>query len=363
MTENAYIHIPFCVKKCNYCAFVSYSKLQKKNDYVKALVKEISANYKEELLQTLYFGGGTPGLLSINDVTQIVSPFKLKSTTEVTFEVNPNKLSYDFLTALRKAGINRLSIGAQSFDNAILKQIGRLHSSEDIEIAVKNARKAGFDNISLDLIYGLPNQSLKNFEQSLNSAIKLGVEHISLYGLKIEDGTFFAQNLPQNLPDDDLQADMYLLASEFLRSAGFKKYEISNFCRDGFESRHNLNYWDANTYYGFGCGAHGYENKIRYENENDLENYIQNPLKKLSKTHLTQQNILEEMIFLGFRKAEGIDIHVLKEQFNYDFYKSNRELIKLFLGSKHLLKTQRGYAFSDNGFLLSNEILCQFVSM
>lgn len=362
MTENAYIHIPFCVKKCNYCAFVSYNKLQKKNDYVNALVAEISTNYKGESLNTLYFGGGTPGLLSINDVSQIISLFNLKATTEVTFEVNPNMLSFEYLKGIRKTGINRLSIGAQSFDNAILKQIGRLHSAEEIEIAVKNAKKAGFDNISLDLIYGLPNQSLKNFEQSLNSAIKLGVEHISLYGLKIEAGTFFAQNLPQNLPDDDLQADMYLLASDVLRSAGFKKYEISNFCRDEFESRHNLNYWNANTYYGFGCGAHGYEDKVRYENENNLDNYIQNPLKKLSKYALTQQNILEEMIFLGFRKAEGIDIQLLKKRFGYDFEKCNDNYIATLIDNGFVIKTEHGYAFSDNGFLLSNEILCQFVS-
>lgn len=362
MTENAYIHIPFCVKKCNYCAFVSYSKLQRKKNYINALLEEIKTNYKGEPLKTLYFGGGTPSLLAVEEVKKLVSKFRLTENAEVTFEVNPNKLTLEYLRALRSAGINRLSIGAQSFDAKILKQIGRLHTPDDIENAVKNARKAGFTNISLDLIYGLPNQSIENFEESLNLAVKLGVEHISLYGLKIEEGTYFAQNLPPNLPDDDAQADMYLLAGDVLRFNGYDKYEISNFCREGFVSRHNLNYWNANTYYGFGCGAHGYENDIRYENQTSLEKYIEKPVEKLSSEHLSEQEKREEKIFLGFRKAEGIDTIALKRDFGYDFDKINGASIVKFLDSGHVVKTTRGYALSDKGFLVSNVILCQFVN-
>ena len=149
-----------------------------------------------------------------------------------------------------------------------------MHSTEDILISLKNAREVGFDNISIDLIYGLPNQTLDNFKYSLKESIKLDVEHISLYGLKIEEGTEFYKNKPKNIPDDDMQADMYLLASDVLTKAGYEKYEISNFSKKGKHSKHNLNYWDANTYYGFGCGAHGYQNNIRYENQNDIEKYI-----------------------------------------------------------------------------------------
>jgi len=361
MTENAYIHIPFCVKKCNYCAFVSYNKLQRKKDYINALLLEIQENYKLEPLKTLYFGGGTPSLLSIDDVTRIMREFKFSSGAEVTFEVNPNKLTYEYLCGLFQSGINRLSIGAQSFNPDILKLIGRLHSPADIEQAVENARRAGFENISLDLIYGLPNQTIQDFETSLKCAVELGVEHISLYGLKIEEGTFFAQNLPKNLPDDDLQADMYLLAGDVLRPAGYNKYEISNFSKPGFESRHNLNYWNANTYYGFGCGAHGYENGIRYENHTDLEKYIANYSEKLSSTVLSEKEKQEEAVFLGFRKAEGINLKDLKCRFGYDFEKLHSEDIRTFSAGGHVVKTEHGYAFSDSGFLLSNEILCRFI--
>ena len=361
MTKNVYIHIPFCVKKCNYCAFTSYNKLQKKSDYIKALLKEIKANYQGETLNTLYFGGGTPSLLSIQEIEQIFSCFNVTSNTEVTFEVNPNKLKLDYLKALNLIGINRLSIGAQTFDSEILKIIGRLHTPNDIECAVKNARLAGFENISLDLIYGLPVQSLQNFENSLKKTIELNVEHISLYGLKIEEGTPFEKMELKDLPDDDMQADMYLMAGNILKKAGYLKYEISNFSKKGFESKHNLNYWSANTYYGFGCAAHGYENDIRYENQQNLENYIENPTLKNFTTELTLNEKIEEEIFLGFRKAEGINVSQLKEKYNFDFEKQNQKKIEKFISSGHVVKTQNGYAFSDEGFLLSNEILCEFL--
>lgn len=363
MTKNAYIHVPFCVKKCNYCAFTSFNKLLRKSDYVDALFKEIKEKYKGEELNTLYFGGGTPSLLSIDDVKKIMSCFNFENCAEITFEVNPNKLKVEYLRSLYDLGVNRLSIGAQSFDNEILKIIGRLHTLDDIKLAVKSARVVGFNNISLDLIYGLPSQSLQNFENSLKQAIALNIEHISLYGLKIEEGTVFAKQIPENLPDDDMQADMYLLATDVLCRAGYEKYEISNFAKRGFYSRHNLNYWNANTYYGFGCGAHGYEDDCRYENQIDLEEYIKNPLIKLANTKITQQEKIEEEIFLGFRKAEGINVKRLIDIYGYDFETINKDKINLFLENDYIFRTQDGYALSDKGFLLSNEILCEFLIM
>ena len=361
MVKNVYIHIPFCVQKCNYCAFVSYSKLQRKKAYIESLLKEITSNYKGEELNTLYFGGGTPSLLTVDEVKSILEKFNISKQTEVTFEVNPNRLNFDYLKKLREIGVNRLSIGAQTFDSDILKFIGRLHTPNDINEAVKNAKIAGFENISLDLIYGLPMQTLDIFESSLNMVVNLDVEHISLYGLKIEDGTVFETMQFDNLPDDDMQADMYLLAGNILNSAGYKKYEISNFSKKGFESKHNLNYWDANTYYGFGCGAHGYVTDFRYENEFDLEKYIQNPFAKISQTKLTSQEKIEEFIFLGFRKSSGINIQLLKEKFNYDFEMENQASLEKYISTGHIVRTENGYAFSDDGFLLSNEILCEFL--
>lgn len=362
MIKNAYIHIPFCVKKCNYCAFTSYNKLQKKSDYIKALLKEIKTNYQGEKLNTLYFGGGTPSLLSIQEIEQIISCFNIDANTEVTFEVNPNKLKLEYLKQLNELGINRLSIGAQTFDPEILKIIGRLHTPEDIINSVKNARIAKFNNISIDLIYGLPSQSISNFENSLKQAIDLNIEHISLYGLKIEENTAFATMDLKDLPDDDTQADMYLLADKILKKSGFIKYEISNYSKKGFASHHNLNYWDANTYYGFGCGAHGYEKDYRYENQINLEKYIENPLKKEEKYKLTQKEKTEEAIFLGFRKASGVDIQAMNTIYNYDFETTHKKTLNTFLKSGHIIKTQNGYAFSNKGFLVSNEILCEFLS-
>lgn len=361
MTEFAYIHVPFCVKKCNYCAFVSFNKIQRKKEYLQALKNEIKSRYKGELLSTIYFGGGTPSLLSCVEVFEILSAFNRDETTEVTIEVNPNRLNLEYLKELRAIGVNRLSIGAQVFDDDILRGIGRVHTSADIFSTVSNARKAGFENISLDLIYGLPNQSLEKFKYSLEKNLELDVEHVSLYGLKIEEGTAFYTNLPENLPDDDLQADMYLLACDFLRENGFEKYEISNFARDKNYSKHNLNYWNANTYYGFGCGAHGYENGVRYENQSDLSCYILNPLKKVSESKLSIQEMLEESIFLGFRRASGIDTNMLKEKYGYDFDKQHARKLSEYIASGHVIKTSQGYAFSDNGFLLSNIILSEFI--
>lgn len=361
MTENAYIHIPFCVKKCKYCAFISYNKLQLKTAYIQALTEEIKVNYKGEKLKTLYFGGGTPSLLNISELSQLLSCFHTDNYTEITIEANPNKLKFEYLKELKTIGINRLSIGVQSFNDNILQLIGRLHSVNDINNTIENSRKAGFENISIDLIYGLPTQTIDDFKESLQKAVKLGVDHISLYGLKIEEGTEFQLNKPPNLPDDDTQADMYLLASDILLSAGYQKYEVSNFALKDKESKHNLNYWNANTYYGFGCAAHGYENDIRYENETDIEKYILNPTKKIVQSTLTTQDKLEEQIFLGFRKAEGINIENLKKEFKYDFEAENESKLADFIESKHIIKTQQGYAFTDEGFLLSNVILSEFL--
>ncbi len=322
---------------------------------------EISERYKGENLDTLYLGGGTPSLLSVEELSSILAKFSLSDSAEITLEANPCKLSLAYLKQIRQIGINRLSIGAQVFDDKKLAQIGRLHKADDIAAAVNAAKEAGFKNISIDLIYGLPNQTLEDWQFSLESALKLDVKHISLYGLKIEKGSAFFNNMPENIPDDDLQADMYLLAGDVLRQNGYEKYEISNFAREGYDSRHNLNYWNAASYYGFGCGAHGHETGVRYENETDLEKYIENPLKKLSEKILIEQERLEETIFLGFRKADGVNLKEIKGRFGYDLAREKGAIIVKFLDSGHIVRTAEGYAFSDEGFLLSNYILAQIV--
>lgn len=286
--------------------------------------------------------------------------FKVEKNCEITLEINPETVDEKYLEDLRKIGINRLSIGVQDFNDKILAQIGRGHNSSQAVETVKSAQNAGFDNISIDLIYGLPNQTLKGFEVSLNKAFELGIQHISLYGLKIEKGCYFYENKPQNLPDDDAQAQYYIKAIELCEQNGFEHYEISNFAKKGFKSKHNLNYWNNQNYYGFGCSASGYEGNVRYYNEADLEKYIKNPLEKPREDVLNKQQQLEEEIFLGFRKTEGINVQKINDKFGINFEEKYNETIKKYLHT-HILKTKNGYKLSSDGILVSNVILAEFL--
>ena len=366
MPKSVYIHIPFCKSKCHYCSFISYPKLEMKKDYLKVLEKEINSAYNNESLNTLYFGGGTPSLLEPEEFNSLIKHFNVNEKTEITAELNPDGidsigLAPDYLKALYDIWINRISIGAQSFDDNILKIINRRHNSEQIIQAVRNAKKAGFVNISLDFIYGLPDQTEDMFLNDLKKAVDLGVKHISLYGLSIEKGCFFFDNRPQNIADDDAQADMYLSAVKLLTSLGFEHYEISNFCLNGFESKHNLNYWNNEEYYGFGVAAHGYVNGIRYGNKITVEYYVNNPLEKEEKRHETIKDKLEEEIFLGFRKMKGIDIKQINSKYNIDFEKKYMNILKKYEDLSLLERTLAGYKLTPRGILVSNTILADFL--
>lgn len=354
MVKNAYIHIPFCKQKCNYCSFVSFPALESKTEYIQALQKEITHYYKGETLETIYFGGGTPSLLTIEEIKNILNLLNFTKHTETTVELNPETLTQEYLDGLKSIGINRISLGCQTFDNDILKLIGRRHSSQQVQNAVKYAKKTGFKNISIDFIYGLPEQTIEGFEKDLKLGISLGVQHISLYGLKIDEGCYFYKNMPKNLPDEDLQADMYLKAVEILKN--FNHYEISNF---GIPSRHNLNYWNNNNYYGFGLAAHGYVNNVRYSNASNLNDYIKNPTIHASSTTLNLKEQLEEEIFLGFRKMEGIDIKGINKKFNIDFEKKYSGILNKY--NDFFIKTPKGYALNIKGILISNTILAEFL--
>ncbi len=354
MVKSAYIHIPFCKSKCKYCSFISFPKLELKEQYLDALIKEIKYYYKGETLDTIYFGGGTPSLLTPEEFKTLLDLFNFKDETEITAELNPDGLTQDYLAKLKSKGFNRISLGGQTFNDNILQLIGRRHTSKQVEDAVKFAKNAGFDNISLDFIYGLPNQTTEMFASDLKHAISLGIQHISLYGLKIDEGCYFYTHMPENLPDEDIQADMYLKAIEILKD--FEHYEISNF---GNYSKHNLNYWNNNNYYGFGVSAHGYINDTRYSNSKNLEEYIKNPKIHYTKHTLTKQEQLEEEIFLGFRKINGINVHQINEKFNINFDKKYGKIIKKY--SNFIKKTQKGYCFNTNGILISNTILCEFL--
>ena len=361
MTKNAYIHIPFCKQKCNYCSFVSFVSQNKQAEYVNAICNEIKYRYKGELLDTLYFGGGTPSLLSIEEIKQILEHLNFNQNTEVTFEANPETLTVEYLEELKKLGINRLSLGCQTFNPDILNIIGRKHSPQDVIQTVKIAQNIGFNNINLDFIYGLPTQTIEEFSSDLRKAASLGIQHISLYGLKIDEGCVFYKKMPANLPDSDTQADMYLKAIEVLTSLGFEHYEISNFSKNSFESKHNLNYWNNNSYYGFGVAAHGYENGTRYSNTTNIKKYLENPHEHAFENKLTEQEKLEEAIFLGFRKMNGINIQTINSKYGINFDNKYKNIIQKYTQTGHILKTQNGYKLSDTGILVSNYILSDFL--
>lgn len=332
-----------------------------KEEYLRALKGEIQTHYKGEELKTLYFGGGTPSVLTVEEFSEIIELFNLTEGCEVTTELNPETMNLEYLSGLRHAGVNRVSFGCQAFDDGILKNIGRRHSADCVKQVVKFAKDAGFENISLDFIYGLPKQSLEGFERDLNTALGLGVQHISLYGLKIDEGCYFYEHAPKNLPDEDMQADMYLKAIEVLTTAGFEHYEISNFAQNGYQSRHNLNYWDNNSYYGFGVAAHGYEDGVRYFNTTSIDEYLKNPMKHKSQHILSKQEKLEEAIFLGFREMKGIDISKINLRFGIDFDNKYKEIVKKYVHYGYLERTDVGYRLSDSGILVSNVILAEFL--
>ena len=359
MITSVYVHIPFCRRKCKYCSFVSYNAIELKEQYVDALCSEIKNRYRGEHLKTLYIGGGTPSLLNAFDVEKIISCFNFDKKTEVTIEANPEKLNYEWLKDVKSLGVNRLSLGVQSFNDELLQKIGRKHKVKDVFSAVENAQKAGFENINADLIYGLPEQEMSDFSASVAALCELELPHISSYGLKIDENSYFYNYYPKNLPDEDLQADMYLKLVEITEKYDYKHYEISNFAKKGFDSKHNLNYWNADNYYGFGCAACGYENDLRYSHNTKIEDYIENPLILTEKENLTEQILLEEKIFLGLRKAAGINISEINKSFNIDFEKKYQNVLEKY--KKYFIKTSDGYALNNSGFLVSNNIRSEFI--
>lgn len=359
MPKSAYIHIPFCKSKCKYCSFVSFNKPELVTGYIYSLMKEISDSYRGETLNTLYFGGGTPSLIPIELISKVIRKFTISDNTEVTLEVNPDDCSSEYFEQLKKAGINRLSIGSQTFDDEILTLIGRRHNSKQIKQAVKDAKDAGFENISVDLIYGLPNQTIDKLEFDLDKFLELNIQHISTYGLKIEENSFFGKNPPSNTPNDDEQADMYEKINEVLEINGFHRYEVSNFAKSGYESKHNLNYWNNEEYYGFGVSAHGYVDGIRYSNFCTIEKYMENPSKHEYGKFLTPKEKLEEEIFLGFRKSDGIDISKINSLYGINFDSKFKEVLDKY--SDYIEKTDIGYKLNLKGTLLSNIILSEFI--
>ena len=319
-----YIHIPFCRQKCFYCDFPSFAGRERyEADYTDALCRELAVQgvlYREKWgsPRTIYMGGGTPSLLPIGLLAKILQAiadvFGDAADREFTVECNPGTVDAAKLRALRAGGVNRLSFGVQTFDDTLLKKIGRIHTGAQAREAMALARTAGFQNVSMDLIYGLPGESLAELERDLEAMVALEPEHISIYGLQLEEGTAFAKMQEMGrlmLPDDDTVERMYDTMTAFLPAHGYARYEISNFAKPGFESRHNLSYWQDVPYLGVGAAAHSYLEGQRYENVREIPAYIEGirtgkGVRRQEET-MTREIAMEEFTFLALRTARGID--------------------------------------------------------
>ncbi len=370
---GVYIHIPFCASKCYYCDFCSTSaaKKDKIDAYVKALINEITefaGKYDGKFkVDTLYFGGGTPTLLSVENFYDILTAagdlFELLPCAEITAEANPKTADLYKLCGMRELGINRLSIGMQSVHDAELKALGRIHKFKDFEGFYDDARRAGFDNISVDLMYGIPEQTMDSFEESVKRLVQLAPEHISSYCLKIEEGTkFYERRESLVLPDEDIVCDMYENMGHILRSAGYNKYEISNFSKSNRESRHNTKYWSYDDYIGFGSGAHSFFEGRRFANSRDIDAYIAtNGLgARESEEIISTFEAENEYVMLGMRLSRGIDISEYKSRFEKDFFEQFGKKLKNF-SPEFVILSENNCRFTEKGMLISNYILSEIL--
>lgn len=365
-----YIHIPFCASKCGYCDFYSLAGCDGLMDkYQQALIahmEESAPGIKHYEVDSVYFGGGTPSYYGAERLLELFNVLKLNGNVrldaEVTVECNPDSVSRDELKLLRREGVNRLSLGVQSANNDLLKIIGRRHNFRQAKDAFRMAREAGFDNISLDLIYGLPTQTRDDWADSVGKIVELHPEHISCYGLKLEEGTpmYREYNGSAVLPGDDEQADMYFYAAETLARFGYRQYEVSNFAAPGFESRHNMKYWTLEDYMGFGPGAASSIGRARYTYVKDLKRYIAAVRRKTSLLEEYEElNTLErsvEYVMLGMRTARGISAeeYRLRAQANWG---AVEEVLRAFRAKGWVEQDGDRWHFTVPGYLISNTLI------
>ncbi len=371
-----YIHIPFCKSKCHYCDFNSFSGRDSiVPAYFDSLKREIGLygdRLKNHIIKTIFIGGGTPSYIEPHYINEAINlcrqKLDVKSNAEISIETNPGTLSYKKLIAYKTIGINRLSIGLQAWQNHILKELGRIHTNSEYIENFLEARKAGFSNINTDLIFGLPGQTLKDWNETLDKVIELKPEHLSCYSLKIEEGTEFGRLQEAGKLEeieDELDREMYYIAIEKLKEAGFGHYEISNFAKPGYECKHNLIYWKAEEYIGFGAGAHSYFQSRRYNNASNPEEYsaalnrgIQ-PLENIQEIDREEQ--MSEYMLLGLRLIEGIDCLEFESRFNANVFSLYGDRITA-LCKKKLLETEEGFIrLTPKGLDLANEVFMEFI--
>lgn len=375
-----YIHIPFCMQKCLYCDFVSYiNKSECVKEYINCMIKEIqSYDLKKYNITTIYIGGGTPSFIESDYIKEIINVIQNKlekndtrwEDIEITIEANPGTITLEKLNDYKTAGINRISLGLQATQDRLLKQIGRIHNYKDFLEAYELLKRVGFNNINVDLMIGLPNQSIKDLKESLEKIIKLDPNHISVYSLIIEDGTPISKLLDEEkikLPDEEIERQMYWYVKNKLELNGYNHYEISNFSKKGKESKHNLNCWKQKQYIGVGAAAHSYFKDIRYSNTNNIEEYIknikENNIEKNRKIEEKQtiEDKKNEFMMLGFRMIEGVNIADFKAKFVDNPLYLYREKIKKLTDEGLIEVDLNNIKLTNKGLDLANVVFEEFI--
>ena len=359
--KSVYIHIPFCDTICSYCDFCKFLKNNEWIDkYLISLEREINANYKGEVLDTIYIGGGTPSCLNVEELTKLFNVIKVLNKNkdyEFTFECNIENITEDKLKLLYENGVNRLSIGIQTFNSKYLSFLKRNHTKKDIVEKIKLSKEIGFKNINIDLIYGLPNQTLDELNNDIDEFLKLDITHISTYSLIIEPNTKLYINNVKNI-DDNLDYEMYKLICNKLKDNGYNHYEISNFSKVGYESKHNLTYWNNDNYYGFGMGASGYIDNVRYDNTRNINKYLNGEYVKESHT-LDLNETIENEFILGLRKIKGINKETFKNKYNKDI--KEIEIVNKLIKENKILEDEKNIYINKDYIYVSNDILVEFI--
>lgn len=375
LIQSVYVHIPFCQQICHYCDFTKFFyNEQLANDYIDALKQEISTYVKENntKIRTIFIGGGTPTALTVDQLEAVLEQLSLKfdltACEEFTIEANPGDFSEEKIKLLTSYGVNRVSLGVQVFDNAMLKKLGRIHTVQDVYHTIELLQKHGINNISTDLIYALPNQSIAHFKASLQAAMSLNLPHLSTYALQIEPKTVFYQRYKKgklHRPAQEEEVQMYEILKLTAKENGLLQYEISNFARPGFESKHNLTYWNNEYYYGFGAGAYGYLPGKRYGNIRPLPAYIKQakldgkPILHIDSIGKKEQ--MEEEMFLGLRRMQGVNKHHFKTKFGISMNQVYRSSIEELIQKGWLIEDVNTIVLTEEGKLLANEVFERFL--
>jgi oxygen-independent coproporphyrinogen III oxidase len=366
--KGLYIHVPFCVHKCSYCDFYSLAgRGELKADFVQAILEEAKP-YPGESFQTLYLGGGTPSLLGPDLLLKLIKglreQFDLSGLKEATMEVNPDSATADLLDCARSLGFTRISIGVQSFNDAELTSVGRVHNADQAKLAIKKVQTLGFPEISVDLIAGLPGQTWTSLEYSLRQVTDSGIDHVSLYCLAVEEGTPLAKNIPADLPSEDVQVELFDRARVYLEGRGFTHYEISNFATSGHECQHNLIYWRGGEYLGLGPAAASHQNGKRFRNKADLGAYIKNPtgqIENIEELNITEKAGEEAMLRLRMLN-EGLDILELDKKYGIDKMGGIKSKLDKLADDGALIRTGTRYRLVPSRVMTSNPIFAEVLA-